>query len=96
VGGHHGPVEALIVGSEEQLLATLDAKPLRTWKYWIVAIPARIAKEREQAVKLLEPKAVRVYPKATTLHSAADVDTYLKDLRAEIMQNLERGSPVII
>ena len=66
-----GPVEPLTVGTEEQLLATLDAKPLTTWEDWIVAIPARIAKAREQAAKLLEPKAVRVCPKATTLRTAA-------------------------
>ena len=72
-----GPVEPLAVGTEEQLLATLDAKPLTTWEDWILAIPARIVKAREQAAKLLEPKAVRVYPKAATLHTTAEVDAYL-------------------
>jgi hypothetical protein len=91
-----GPVEPLTVGTEEQLLATLDATPLRTWEDWIVAIPARIAKTREQAAKVLEPKAVRLYPKATTLRTVGDVDAYLKDLRAQIMQNIEAGNPVIL
>ena len=66
-----GPVEPLVVGTEEQLLATLDAKPLTTWEDWIVAIPARILKAREQAAKQLEPKAVRVFGNVGVVQYAA-------------------------
>ena len=51
---------------------------------------------REQAAKLLEPKAVRVRPKSTTLHDEAEVDLYLTKLRSEILGYLKDGSPVII
>jgi hypothetical protein len=91
-----GPVEPLTVAAEAQLLATLDATPLRTWDDWIVAVPARLAKAREQAARLLEPKAVRVHPKATTLRTASDVEAYLSDLRTEIMAHIEDGKPVIV
>jgi hypothetical protein len=91
-----GPVEPLNVGTEEQLLATLDAKPLKTWEDWIVAVPARIAKAREQAAKLLEPQAVRVHPRSTTLRTATDVEVYLEELRTDIMAHIQAGKPVIV
>jgi len=84
------------VGTEEELLATLDGTALKTWEDWIVAVPARISKAREQAARLLEPKAVRVRPKSTTVYSIADVDGYLAELRQEIVAHIEDGSPVVL
>jgi hypothetical protein len=91
-----GTIEPLVVGTEEQLLATLDTRPLKTWEDWIVAVPQLISKAREQAAKLLEPRSVRVRAKPTTLHTAQDVDGYLAELRAEIMKHIEAGNPVIL
>ncbi|MDI9548458.1 MAG: hypothetical protein QM346_12760, partial [Chloroflexota bacterium] len=93
---HVGPVPELKVGTDSELLATLDEKSLSTWNDWTVAVPARIEKAREAAVKLLEPKAVRVQPKSVTLRTPADVDAYLDDLRAEIMQHVDNQTPVMI
>ena len=91
-----GTIDPLVVGTEEQLLATLDGKPLKTWEDWILAVPQRIGKAREQAAKLLEPTSVCVRAKATTLHTAQDVDSYLAELRAEIMAHIDAGHPVIL
>ena len=91
-----GPVEPLVVGTEEQLLSTLDTKPLSVWEDWAVAVPARMRKAREQAAKLLEPKSVRVRPKPTTLKTAQEVDQYLNELREEIMGYIQEGMPVIV
>ena len=91
-----GTIDPLVVGTEEQLLATLDGKPLKTWEDWILAVPQRIGKAREQAAKLLEPTSVRVRAKSTTLHTAQDVDGYLAELRAEIMAHIDAGHPVIL
>ena len=55
-----------------------------------------MCKAREQAAKLLEPKAVRVRPKRTTLHTAEEVDAYLAELRAEIMGHIAADKPVIL
>ena len=55
-----------------------------------------IDEAREQAAKLLEPKAVKVRPRSVTLHSEAELDAYLAELRSEILNNLQTGSPVII
>lgn len=89
-------METLQVATDAQLLATLDARPLAVWKDWTLTVPVRIQAAREQAAKLLEPKAVRVHPKSTTLHDANEVDAYLTDLRATIMAELGEGRPVIL
>ena len=91
-----GPVETLQIATDAQLLATLDARPLAVWKDWTLTVPVRIQAAREQAAKLLEPKAVRVLPKSTTLHDANEVDAYLTDLRATIMAEIGEGRPVIL
>jgi hypothetical protein len=90
------PVDPLTVGTEDALLATLDTKPLKTWQDWIVSVPVRIARSREQAAKQLEPKAVRVRPKSATLKTVTEVDAYLVELRQEIVERIETGSPVLL
>jgi len=91
-----GPIPELQVGTDDELLATLDARPLRTWEDEIISVPARMRQAREHAAKLLEPKAVRVRPRATTLHTAEEVDAYLADLRSEILKHITSGKPVIL
>ena len=71
---HVGPIPALDIGTDDKLLAALDAKPLSAWETEAVAVATRLRQAREQAAKLLEPQAVRVRPKSTTLHSAAEVE----------------------
>jgi hypothetical protein len=91
-----GPVDALQVADDAHLLASLDARPLASWKDWALTVPARIQAAREEAAKLLEPKAVRIHPKSTTLHDAGEVEAYLADLRAAILAEIEKGRPVIL
>lgn len=94
--GGLGGVPPVQVSTEETLLRTLQASPLHTWEDAIAALPARFGQARMKAARLLEPKTVRVKPKAATLHSAAEVDAYLEDLRAEIMDSIAAGNPVIL
>lgn len=84
------------IGTDEKLLKALDEKPLSAWETEAVAVPTRMRQACEQAAKLLEPKAVRVRPKSTTLHDETEVDAYLAELRSKILGYLKDGSPVII
>ncbi len=93
---HVGPVAELSIGTDEKLLGALDEKPLSAWETEAVAVPTRMRQAREQAAKLLEPKAVRVRPKSTTLHDETEADAYLAELRSEILGYLQTGSPVIL
>ena len=78
------------------MLSTLENTSLSVWESNLAALPARIAKAHQQAVRLLEPKVVRVQVKSVTLKSAADVEAYLQELRAEIMQHISSGNTVVI
>ena len=93
---HVGPVAELDIGTNEKLLRALDEKPLSAWETEAVAVPTRMRRAREQAAKLLEPKAVRVRPKSMTLHNEAELENYLVELRTEIKNHLDAGRPVVI
>lgn len=89
-------VPTLQLSTNEELLASLDATSLADWNDKTEAIPARVAAAREVAVRLLEPKAVRVSLPAATLKTAGDVEGYLATLKAQIMPHIEAGNPVFL
>ncbi len=91
-----GPIAELHAGTDDLLLAALDAKPLDAWATDALVVPTRMRQAREQAAKLLEPKAVRVQPKSTTLKSVAEVDEYLSSLREEMLLHIKAGNPILI
>ena len=91
-----GPIDELRIGADDLLLASLDAKPLEAWATEALVVPTRLRQAREQAARLLEPKAVRVRPKSATLKTIGEVDVYLAELRREIVEYIETGSPVIL
>lgn len=84
------------VGTVEGLLEALDAESLPQRLDRAATLPSRAQRAREEAAKLLEPKAVTVRPKGATLHTEAELDAYLADLRAQVLAHLAAGSPVII
>jgi hypothetical protein len=90
------PVPEPSVGTDEALIESLSATPLREWENRLAALPVRVARAREEAARRQAPAAVTVQPPHATLHSAEDVDAYLAQLRSEIMQHIENGKPVIL
>ena len=91
-----GSVPQLNIGTDEELLTTLDATPIASWEDKIAAPSGRVKKVREEAAKLLLPEAIRISPRQATLKSVDEVDAYLATLRAEIVTHIEAGNPVII
>lgn len=88
--------EAPHLGTETELLAALDARPLSAWDDLIAALPGRFAAARLAAARLQAPQAVRVIPPPATLTDAAAVDAYLAELRAAILRHIDAGRPVIL
>ena len=84
------------VGNEEELLSALDTQSLSAWENLIAALPARCSQAILQAVKLLEPEAVKITPKSVTLRTLKETDSYLTDLRSEIKKHLDNGNPVVL
>ncbi len=91
-----GPVPQLNIGTDEELLTTLDATTLTAWEDKIAAPLGRVKRVREETAKLQLPEAVRVLIPQATLKSVTEVDTYLAALRTEIMKYIEAGNPVMI
>lgn len=83
------------VETTEKLLAALAETTPREWEDRVDALPARIARVREQSAKLLEPAAVRIAPPSATIRTKDDLDRYLADLRAQIEAKLDDG-PVVL
>jgi len=91
----HG-VPELQLGNDAAVLSALESMSLDDWEAQIQAVPTRAATVRDAAVRLVTPTAVTVRPKSVTLRTADDVNQYLDDLRAEIMEQIEAGHPVVI
>ncbi|MGI8553637.1 MAG: BREX system P-loop protein BrxC, partial [Dehalococcoidia bacterium] len=91
-----GPVPGLSVGSAEELLKTLEERPLPDWGNRLAALPGRLVAAREAAAKRLEPQAVSLRPPHATLKTEQDLDDYLARLRSTIMAEIDAGRPVLI
>ena len=91
-----GPVSQLKIGTDEELLANLDAASLASWEDKIAASPGRVKNVREEAAKLSSPRVVRIPIPQVTLKSVEEVDAYLAMLRVEMLKQIEAGNPVMI
>lgn len=84
--------------SNDELLAALDALPLKALNEQTLVIPARVQAARKAAAALLAPEEHRVEVNApsATLKTVADVDQYVEKLRGQLQQHIDDGSTVII
>jgi hypothetical protein len=89
-------VSAPALGSDTELLKSLDETPLSSWKERRQAIPAKVAAARQAAARKLEPKSVSVIPSPATLRTPAEVEAYITALRERLMQHISDGATVII
>lgn len=90
------PVPPLQLGTNEDLLRSLDTAPLDTWQTRIDAVATQADRAREEAAKLLVPKAKRVYPPPGTLQTREEVVAYLERWQEELLRDVEAGTPVIV
>ncbi|MFN8475032.1 MAG: BREX system P-loop protein BrxC [Anaerolineae bacterium] len=90
------PVPTPAVGDTEALLVALERTPLDYWRTQAAAVSTRLGQLMEQAAKYHVPDVVALHPPSCTLHTEADVDTYLRQLRHSIMEQIEQGNPVLL
>jgi len=88
-------VPQIATGTEAEVLESLIAIPLATWKDRREALPAKFAQARLAAAKLLEPKAVRVALPPRTLHNETEVNDWLKQVEKMVLEQLKNG-PVVV
>ena len=88
-------VPTVKLGTQNDVLNTLQQRTLTSWRDQLDALPTRFEKARVEAAKRLEPKASTVRVPAATLRNEEDVELWLDALRGKIIDHLKDG-PVII
>ena len=83
------------LGTQEQLLESLDVRSAERWKELRDALPARFAAASMAAAKLLEPRAIRVSLPSATLRNGEDLERWIEQAKSVIEEPLRRG-PVIV
>lgn len=83
------------VGTEQEVLASLDKISLDTWATKTAALPHQFAEARVQAAKRLEPKTQYIKLDSHTLRSPEDVDAWLAQTRQKLLAKLSDG-PVVV
>jgi hypothetical protein len=88
-------VPQIATGTEAEVLESLIAIPLATWKDRREALPAKFVQARLAAAKLLEPKTVRVTIPSRTLHNETEANDWLKQVEKMVLEQLKNG-PVVV
>lgn len=83
------------IGSDDQLLATLDTTPLPSWRDKADALPKRFANAVMKAAKLLEPKTQYVRLSSGTLTTEPEVKAWVAEQEAKLLGKLAEG-PIVI
>lgn len=90
-----GPIPDLDVGSAQALMDCLEETALEDWEDRLLALKARTDQAREEAARLLTPKAVTVRPMPATLNSREDVEAYIRRLRDQLLAQIDEHSVII-
>jgi hypothetical protein len=86
---------ALAVGSEADLIRTLEQTPLPAWRTRTDALTQQFARAAIAAAKLLEPKTQRVHLTSGTLKTEQDIKVWLADTEKDLLTKLKDG-PVVV
>jgi hypothetical protein len=88
-------IPTIAVGSDEELLRTLDQTPLSSWKDKADALTSRFSSATTTAAKLIEPKLQRVHLTSGTLKTEAEIKSWLVEQETKLIEKLGDG-PIVI
>lgn len=83
------------VGTDDELVKSLDRAPLGFWKDKTDALGGRFSDAIATAARLLEPKVQTVRLSSGTLKSEDDIKGWLKDQETHLLSKLKDG-PIVI
>ncbi|MCK8609316.1 BREX system P-loop protein BrxC [Agromyces sp. C10] len=84
------------LGTTDEVLAALSARPLPSWDDLFAALPARVGKARDLAVRVLEPDAVTISLPKATLKNSDDIEAYMDRLRALLTAAVAEHKSIVI
>jgi hypothetical protein len=92
---HIDSLPRVAVGSEDELLSTLERTPLTQWRTKTDALAQQSARAAMAAALLLEPLAQRVHLTSATLKTPEDVRAWVSITERDLLNQLAQG-PVVI
>lgn len=84
-------VPGIKVGTEAEVIASLEAIGLEMWQANCDALPQRFQKAQRDAAKLIEPKVVYVTLPSATIHNEAELDSWLSKVKEQVKVKLKDG-----
>ncbi|MET9326723.1 BREX system P-loop protein BrxC [Tsukamurella sp. NPDC003166] len=95
---HLGSETAPNLADAVAVLMTAQARPLQGWTAELDAIPQRVSRALEAAIQLTTPKAkmTTVRVSTATLGSADEVECYIDNLRAKLLDALNGNDTVVV
>jgi hypothetical protein len=84
-------VPGIRVGTETEVIASLEAMSLEMWQARCDALPQRFQHAQREAAKMIEPKVVYVTLPSATIHNDAELEAWLAKARKEIAGKLKDG-----
>ena len=91
-----GSIPAVQLGTEMEILKSLQQRPLDKWRDQVDAIPQRFSRVVMAATRSLQPAAVAVKLPSITLNNETEVDLFLQQMKDMIMSHIDEGHPVVI
>lgn len=88
-------IPSLAIGSEAELIGSLDNTSLSSWKTKTDALSQQFARAAMAAAKLLEPEIQRIHLISGTLKTEQEVRSWLETTEKDLLAKLKKG-PVMI
>jgi hypothetical protein len=83
------------VGTDEELRAALETSSLEARENVVALVASRVAVALSDAVRLVKPASHRVRLAPVTLETAAEVEAWVREREAELLEEIKKG-PVIL
>jgi hypothetical protein len=84
-------VPGINVGTEAEVIASLEAMSLEMWEARCDALPQRFQQAQRDAAKLIEPKVVYITLPSVTIHNKAELEAWLVQVRTQVQERLKEG-----
>ncbi len=84
-------VPGIKVGTEAEVIASLEGMSLEMWQARCDALPQRFQKAQRDAAKMIEPKVVYVTLPSATIHNDAELEAWLAKVKQQVKDNLKNG-----
>lgn len=89
-------VPAIKVGTEAEVISSLEAMSLELWQARCDALSQRFQQAQRDASKLIEPKVVYVTLPSATIHNDAELKAWLSNVERKLKEHLKNGPVGII